>query len=257
MEDRISTVPASADPTQIAKRVAFLKQTPPFAALCEKDLVELSHDMNPRQYLRKHIVFRQGDAGTDLFVVLKGKVRIFEITPTGNETTITFCSTGDIIGEFAVLDERPRSATAQAIEPCTLLQISREKFLAHLRKMPELGLQLSRLLVAKLRWTTEFAQTIAQYDAAGRLLHILLYYNGRFGDEQVAGKRCVLDLGLNQTDLASLVGVRREWINHLLRDWQRRGMIEHRGGKIFILDLPRVVAERDSRLEALTTKGEW
>ncbi len=85
----------------------------------------------------------------------------------------------------------------------------------------------------------------------------MLLYNKRFGEELVAGQRYVLDLGLNQTDLASLVGVRREWINHLLRDWHRRGLIEHRDGKIFILDLPRVIAERDSRLEALTTKEDW
>ncbi len=246
-----------SDLTQTLKRVAFLKQTPLFAALGENDLVALSDDLKPREYEKKEIIFRQGDAGAELFLVLKGKVRILEIRPSGDETSITIYGAGDIIGEFAVLDERPRSATAQAIEPCTLLQISRDKFLAHLNQIPELGLLLSRLLVAKLRWTTEFALTIAQYDAAGRLLHFLLLFNKRFGEEVVAGQRYVLDLGLNQTDLASLVGVRREWINHLLRDWHKRGLIEHRDGKIFILDLPRVIAERDSRLEALTTKEDW
>ncbi len=250
-------MPSTSDSTQTSKRIAFLKQTPLFAALGENDLVALSGDLKPREYEKKEIVFRQGDAGAELFLVLKGKVRIFETRPSGDETSITIYGAGDIIGEFAVLDERPRSATAQAIEPCTLLHISRDKFLAHLNKIPELGLQLSRMLVAKLRSTTEFALTIAQYDAAGRLLHFLLLFNKRFGEEQVAGQRYVLDLGLNQTDLASLVGVRREWINHLLRDWHKRGLIEHRDGKIFILDLPRVIAERDSRLEALTTKEDW
>jgi CRP/FNR family cyclic AMP-dependent transcriptional regulator len=250
-------MPPTSDSTHDSKRIAFLRQTPLFAALGEKDLLALSSDLKPSDYARNEIIFRQGDAGSSLFVILKGKVRIFETRPSGDETSITIYGAGDLIGEFAVLDDGPRSAAALAIEPCTLLQISRDRFLFHLHEVPELGLQLARLLVAKLRWTTEFALTIAQYDAAGRLLHFLLLFNERFGEEQAAGKRYLLDLGLNQTDLASLVGVRREWVNHLLRDWQRRGLIEHRDGKLFILDLPRVIGERDSRLEALTAKEDW
>jgi CRP-like cAMP-binding protein len=86
--------------------------------------------------------------------------------------------------------------------------------------------------------------------AAGRLLHILLQYNEQLAEEVEAGKRYVLDLGLNQADLASLVGARREWVNRLLQDWRRRGLIEHQAGRITILDLPAAQRERDSRIEA-------
>jgi CRP-like cAMP-binding protein len=116
--------------------------------------------------------------------------------------------------------------------------------------MPDLALGMTRLLARKLRWTGTHAETMAQYDCAGRLLHTLLLYNERFGEGDEAGKRYVLDLGLNQTDLASLVGARREWVNRLLRDWKKRGLVEYEAGKIFILDLARVEAERDSRIEA-------
>jgi CRP-like cAMP-binding protein len=132
-----------------------------------------------------------------------------------------------------------------------------DRFLQHMREMPDLALEMVRLLTGKLRWTTTFAETIAQYDAAGRLLHILLLYNERFGQEQIVGKRYVLDLALNQADLATLVGVRRERINRLLQDWSRRGLIEYDDGKLIILDLPRVRQERDSRNEANLDQGEW
>jgi CRP-like cAMP-binding protein len=110
-------------------------------------------------------------------------------------------------------------------------------------------------LADKLRWTTIYAETIAQYDAAGRLLHILLLYNDQFGETLEPGKKYELDLSLNQTDLASLVGARREWVNRLLRDWQKRGLIEYNAGKIILLDLPRIKAERDGRIEA--NQGGW
>ena len=87
--------------------------------------------------------------------------------------------------------------------------------------------------------------------------HIILLYNEQMGEEEIPNKRYVLDLSLNQTDLASLIGARREWVNRLLRDWKKRGLIEYSGSKIIILDLPRVQAELDSRTEASQLDDEW
>ncbi len=245
-----------ADSDTLSRRVEFLRQIIPFTGLGEQDLLALSRDFNPRTFDTDEIIFRQGDPGEEIYIVMKGKVRIFKLTPSGNETTIEIFSARAIVGEFAPLDRQPRSASAKAIEATTLLRISGEIFVRHLRAMPDLALGVMRLLIARARWADDFAESLAQYDAAGRLLHILLHYNERFGQELEAGKRYVLDLNLTQMDLASLVGVRRGWMNHLLQDWYKRGLIEHRAGKIFILDLPRVIAERDSRLEDIRQE-EW
>jgi len=66
-----------------------------------------------------------------------------------------------------------------------------------------------------------------------------------------------VDLALNQTDLASMVGARREWVNRLLSDWRKRGLLEYDRGVITILDMERVVAERDSRIEIFSTESDW
>jgi CRP-like cAMP-binding protein len=228
-----------------------------FADLSEAELAVLVDDFHPKEYSKDEIIFRQGDTSRELYLVMRGKVRIFRISPSGAETTIAIFSTGSIMGEFAVVDSQPRSATAKAIEAADLLVMSQDKFLQHLRQMPDLALGMSRLLASRVRWTAAYAETIAQYDAAGRLLHILLLYNEQFGQEEEAGKRYVLDLSLNQTDLASLVGARREWVNRLLRDWQKRGIVAYEAGKIIILDLPRAQAERDSRIEANIGEAGW
>jgi DNA-binding XRE family transcriptional regulator len=70
-------------------------------------------------------------------------------------------------------------------------------------------MSLIRLLVQKLRWTTSFAETIAQFNTPGRLLLILLHYKDILGKEIASGKRYEIKLFMNQTDLASLVGARR------------------------------------------------
>jgi CRP/FNR family transcriptional regulator len=79
----------------------------------------------------------------------------------------------------------------------------------------------------------------------------------RYGQEIEPGKRYSVDLSLNQTDLASMVGARREWVNRLLSDWRKRGLLEFDRGVIQILDMERVVAERDSRIEIFNTESDW
>ena len=239
----------------LPRRIAVLRNIPLFSDLSDQDLARLVNDWRLKKYDKDEIIFRQGDDSHEMYVVLEGKVRIFRTTPAGDETSISIFSDNDLIGEFAAIDDQPRSATAKAIMPSVLLTMTRDRFLYHVQSIPNLAIALIKILADKLRWTTIYAETIAQYDAAGRLLHILLLYNDQFGKEIEPGKKYELDLALNQTDLASLVGARREWINRLLRDWQKRGLIEYNAGKIILLDLPRITAERDGRIEA--NQGGW
>lgn len=242
---------------ETTRRVALLKEIPLFSSVATQHLERMVNDFRLREFSKDEIIFRQGDESREIYVLLKGKVRIFKISPSGNETSIDIFSVHDVIGELAAIDSSPRSATGKAIGNVSLLTMSHERFLYHLENVPGLALGLARLLAQKLRWTASFAESVAQFDAAGRLLHILLYYVERYGKALEAGKRYSVDLALNQTDLASMVGARREWVNRLLSDWRKRGLLEYDRGVITILDMERVVAERDSRIEIFSTESDW
>lgn len=241
----------------LARRVALLRAMPLFAGLPEKEIETIVQDLRLKEYGRDEIIFRQGDESREVCFVLKGKVRIFTTSPSGNETSIAIFSVNDVIGELAAVDHAPRSATAKAVSPVALLTMSQERFLHHLETLPRFALAFIRLLAGKLRWTAAYAESIAQFDAAGRLLHIILQSNAQYGRELTPGKEFVVELGLNQTDLASMIGARREWVNRILSDWRRRGLLEFDNGVIHILDLPRAVAERDSRIEANHSESGW
>ena len=241
----------------LTRRIARLKEIPLFAGLNDKTLAALVNDLRSREYKRDELLFRQGDESREVYVILKGKVRIYKISPSGNETSIDIFADDDVLGEIAALDNEPRSTAAKAISTVSLLVISQEQFLHHLQTIPGLAINLARLLSGKLRWTAAYAESIAQFDAAGRLLHILLDNNSRYGEEIEPGKQYVLDLGLSQSDLASMVGARREWVNRILSEWRRRGLLDFEQGTITILDLPRVIAERDSRIEANQGSDDW
>jgi CRP/FNR family transcriptional regulator, cyclic AMP receptor protein len=241
----------------VARRIAALKEFDLFTGLSERDLVTLVDDFRLKEYGRDEIIFRQGDESREVYLVLKGKVRIYKISPAGDETSIAIFFDHDVLGEMAALDNQSRSATAKAMSAVSLLTMSQERFLHYLHHMPTLAINLARVLSLKLRWTAAYAESVAQFDAAGRLLHILLHHNARYGQAIEPGKRYTVDLALNQSDLASMVGARREWVNRLLSDWRKRGLLEFDNGVITILDLPRVEAERDSRIEANQHSGAW
>ena len=243
------------DQNTVTRRAKFLQNVPLFFDLDETALQRLVQDFRHKSYRANEIIFHQGDIGQELYIILDGRVRVYKTSPSGDETTLVILSTYDVLGEFAVIDGGPRSASARAIGQLDLLSISRETYDHYLQEIPELAKGVTRVLTHKLRWTASYAAAVAQYDAAARLLHILLLYLEKFGQKQDDDGSYLLDLSLNQTELASLVGARREWVNRLLREWSRRGLMTYQPGKIVIHDLPGVEAELDSRIE--TKQPVW
>lgn len=240
----------------VSERTNFLRNVSLFEPLKEKDLQRLIDDFYPRKYAAGDTIFHQGDSDSNLYIVFQGKVRIFSISFSGCETTHNIFARHDVIGEFAALDDLPRSATARTLEDCVLLEMRQERFLQRMREMPDLALAVSRLLVKKLRWTTSYAETIAQYGARGRLLHILLLYTERFGDEAQPGQH-ELDLGMTHAGLASLVGVRREWVSRRLKEWSKNGWLKYKRGKITILDLHAMQDARDKQMAGNDDDVAW
>jgi CRP/FNR family transcriptional regulator, cyclic AMP receptor protein len=128
----------------LSRRIEFLKTVPLFAGLSDADLTTLSGDFRPKSYRPGDYIFHQGDYGRELYVVTQGKVRVFRVSQAGGETSIQVFGPRDIVGEFATIDGQPRSATAKAIGPSTMLEIRGELFLQRMREMPDLALGMTR-----------------------------------------------------------------------------------------------------------------
>jgi CRP/FNR family transcriptional regulator, cyclic AMP receptor protein len=236
------------EPGRLEQKIDFLNRIEPFQRLNHTQLAELATHFHLRRYKNRETIFHQGDSSPDVLVIHCGMARIFTINEFGTETSLRLFGEGDMIGELSATDGEPRSATAQAIGPCQVMIMDHRNFRSCLDSMPELSLAMIRFLSGKLRWTTHFSHTLAQYDTAGRLLHLLVEYRDKFGKVIAPGKIYELHLALNQAELASMVGARREWINRLLQQWRKEGLITYGRGIITILDLKALIRERDRRL---------
>lgn len=110
------------------------------------------------------MIFREGDLGEALYVVIDGAVRVSKFVPGAGEEAMAFMERGDCFGEMSLIDNRPRSATAIAHTDCLLLAIGREEFLDLLRSDRELAWAvlwgLCRILSLRLRETSDRFVTV-------------------------------------------------------------------------------------------------
>ena len=115
------------------KRAALLASSL-FAAMRTEELDEIFKFASERRVRRGQTIFQRGDNGSSLMAVLRGRVRISSVSGDGKELTLNVISPGEIFGEFALLDGKPRSNDAAASEDTLLLVVERRHFMPFLRR---------------------------------------------------------------------------------------------------------------------------
>ncbi len=215
----------------------LLKKASLFSQLSDDTLGDLAAQLRRRAFRRGTIIFHKDQAGDALYVVDSGRIRIFLPTPGGEELTVDVAGPGDVFGELALLDGRPRSASAESLEDAVTVSISREEFQKYLARNPKLAVSLVELLSSRLRHVTEYAESLAFLDVHARLARMLLEMAERYGVQKDGTE---IDFDLTQTDLGTMVGATRERVNRALAAFRAQGLIELRGRKIVLLDTNRL-----------------
>jgi CRP/FNR family transcriptional regulator, cyclic AMP receptor protein len=211
----------------------LLEQSPLFAQMDENSRRDLIGQAIPRNFAAGETICRIGDPGGSMMAVLAGTVRISLPTVKGKEIILGDLHTGELFGEIALLDGKPRSANATALTKCELLVLERRNVIPLLQRNPAACLQLMELLCARIRRSDERMADLAFYELPTRLAKLLLGYV-----MEKAGKEP--RISLSQTELAEMVGATRENVNRCLRDWQRRGLVKLQDGWTVILDADRL-----------------
>jgi len=175
-------------------------------------------------------ILRQGDEGTSLVIVLDGVVRVSMVTPNGREIILDYAEAGAVLGEIAVLDDQPRTASAIAMWAGRLLRIPRAAFFGFIERHPKVAIRLLREMARRLRESDMTIESDRAFTTGPRLAR----YLKRLTDQKVHGTRLTRDL--SQSELGSFVGISRENINRQLAAWASEGVIELTQGKIRIVD---------------------
>ena len=127
-----------------------------FSGLRKKELKEVATACREGKYSPGSVLITQGEKGLGLFILIKGTVRITrKNSPDGAEEVLGTAQAGDVIGEMALLDDMPRSATVTAVDDVTVLVLPFWEFRITLRRIlssdPDVGLDLLAILSRRVR----------------------------------------------------------------------------------------------------------
>lgn len=225
-------------PTMPADVRELLSKVSIFSAVDDRALRGLAEHLRRRTFRKNTMIFHKEQAGDALYLVESGHVRIFLPTESGEELTVDVAGPGDVFGELALLDGRPRSASAETIEDASIYVLSREDFQRFLVATSQFAASLIALLSTRIRQITEYAESLAFLDIHGRVARTLLQMAERYGVRSNGGIE--IDFDMTQAELASMVGATRERVNRALASFRTQGLVELRGKKIVLLDATRL-----------------
>jgi CRP-like cAMP-binding protein len=133
------------------EKMMLIRQVPIFAELDAEDLEELASIVEERRINAGKELFREGDVGDAVYLIVKGRVRVFVGGGDRPEKTINELGPGACIGEMAVLDASPRSASVRTLEPTRTLRVPGEEFKRVMSERPELSEAIVAELVRRMR----------------------------------------------------------------------------------------------------------
>lgn len=229
----------------------LLERMPLFAGLSEQDRQALAGQLARRQVRRGTVLFREGDVGDTVSLVLDGKVKISRAAPDGRENLLAVLGPGDLFGELSLFDPGPRTATATALSALDIASLEHAALRPWLTSRPDAAELLLQVLARRLRRTNDAMADLVFTDVPGRVAKALLDLAERFGQPQaaVAGLRpgrpgspggLRVEHGLTQEELAQLVGASRETVNKALADFGARGWLRLESRAVVLLDPDRL-----------------
>ena len=235
-------LPQSNNPNSagLTDKKALLRSHPFFTGLDSRIVERLVPHALTRKVKRGTLLFRKGDAGSNLYAVCAGAVRVSAPSDQGKDAIFNLIVSGEIFGEVAFLDGGPRTADAVMIESGELMVIERRDFLPLLKDYPALALRLLEVLCGRLRRTSQQVEDIVFLGLEPRLAKALLhlYDHPSFKASQ--------KFKVTQRDISQLIGTSRESVNKQLRSWERRKWLKLKRGGLVILApdvLRRLVAD--------------
>jgi len=199
-------------PPQTVDKRTFLSAHPFFKGL-EPELIDQvgSHAIT-RVVKAGTVIYGEGDPGDSLFAVITGTVQISAPSVEGKDTVFAQLAAGEIVGEIALLDGRPRSADVAAVTDCELIVINRRDFVPLIHDHPELAFRLIDILCEKLRRTNEQVERVT-----------------------------FLDLPTRRA-IGQMIGMSRESTNKQLRNWEERRWVRLERGSIVVVALDKLTA---------------
>jgi CRP/FNR family transcriptional regulator, cyclic AMP receptor protein len=212
--------------------------------LPDRLLVGLLARVTPVKLAADQVLFLAGDPGDGCYRLNEGLLKVTIASPKGGERILAILGPGSIVGDIAMIDGRPRSASVAALRDCNLSFLSRAAFEAFAERQPEIYKSLVAMLAERLRETDHLVAAGSFLPPKGRVARALLDLAKAFGRD-VGGSRILIQQKITQSDVAAMAGIARENVSRILNEWMRLKLVTRLSGYYCLESVVKLEREID------------
>ncbi|MDP8901512.1 MAG: Crp/Fnr family transcriptional regulator [Actinomycetota bacterium] len=187
-----------------------------------------------RTYAPGDAVYRQGEYGDALYVLVSGVMKLFRPYSGSKEATLRLLRDWDIFGHLAFAGEARQRAYAEAVTECVVTKVPKIFVERAVRQEPRVAFKIMTLLELRLVQYEELVKCLLPRETEVRLANLLPILAQKFGDRRDGV--VVIDLRLTHQDLAAMVASTRESVTKVLNEMRGRDLIEVEAGRITLKD---------------------
>ncbi len=222
---------------KMLSKLRYLSEIDIFQDLTPQDMDWMDSVTTMTTCEKGRVFYTPDETGEVLFLLKKGRVQLYRISPEGKKLVIATLGPGSIFGEMSMVGQGMHNTFAEAVDECTLCVMSRADLERVLVSKPQVGLRIVETLGQRLREAEARLEDIAFKNIPARLASLLLRLYEEHGETIE---------GYTHQDLAEMIGTYRETTTQTLNDFKRDGLLDIGRKRLVLYDLEglRAIAEQ-------------
>jgi CRP-like cAMP-binding protein len=213
----------------------YLAGLPLFSDLSAPELVRLAGGCHLRRLLRGEAVFRVGDPCNEFHVTVSGQVKIYALSPTGQEKIIELIGPGHSFAEALMFTDRPYIVNAQALTDTLVLTVSKAAVLTEITHDSRFALRMLAGISRRLHGLVQDVEAYALRSGVQRVIGYLL--RNQAVEDGAQGDAVTVSLPVSKATVASRLSLTPEYFSRVLHELDAAGLIEVDKRDIRILNL--------------------
>lgn len=216
----------------------YLSVLPLFNDLSPEELKRLAEGCQLRRFARGDMVFRVGEPCDAFHVTVLGQVKLFALSPSGQEKVIELIGPGQSFAEALMFTGRPYIVSAQALSDAIVLTVGKAAVLAEIAQDPRFALRMLAGISRRLHGLVHDVQAYALHSGAQRVIGYLL--RDQVVEDCASGEVITVSLPVSKATIASRLSLTPEYFSRVLHELESAGLIEIDKRDIRILDAKRL-----------------
>ena len=213
--------------------IESFKNIPLFSSLADEELYQISDKVAVKHFKKNEIILHEDDTNNFMYIILQGKVKVFQSAQDGKETILAMHQSGDSFGEMSLIDGKTSFATVIAMQYSTVAIISKKDFYSLIFTQSKTLENLLQIFCSRLRESWEKVQMLNYKNASERIKRLFAMLSNEYGKKSNEG--ITLNIKLTHQDIADMSGLTRETVTRIINKWYKDGEIKILENKFILL----------------------